>query len=322
MQFWRPLLWLGGFSLGVILSLWTLLRMKADFCEACLATTTRAAEKQLRLKQGRRHTATKPVFLDSIDLPTLPLFRGVGALLWKNLVAARRSKREMLFSLGFSLIYTGFITALLCIFNDFARKAGGAPAAEAKGFTTGIALFIAGLIFFLQRMFPFDFRRDGLHIVGFRTLPVSPLSIALAEISVPTALCLASQALGIIPLIFLGHFDWPTLLFVLLGFPAVALALNAVWNLYYLLDATKKAAGDRSSASAVGAVMVVSLSFLVFFPAGWTMVKVANHFVSSSQFALIIAGACGLTIQYAVDALLLCMLAKMFNDFEVARDFQ
>jgi hypothetical protein len=225
----------------------------------------------------------------------------------------------MYVALAFTLIYTGFLTALLWIFHDLSRKAGGAPADEARGFTSGIAIFVATLALFLQRMFPFDFRRDGVHILAFRTLPVSPLMLALAEIAVPTALCLAAQAFGIVPLIIFGHFDWPTLLFILLGYPAIALALNAVWNLHYLLSATKR---DASSASAVGTLMVVALSFLVFFPAGWATVKIANYFIENSRLAFTLAAMCGLTVQYTVDILLILGLAKLFNRFEVSRDFQ
>ena len=97
-------------------------------------------------------------------LPNWGLFQGVGAIIWKNLIAARRSRREMLIAAFFVFIYTGFFTALLWIYHDLGKKAGGVPLYEARSFTTGIALFLGMLAFFLQRMFPFDFRRDGAHV--------------------------------------------------------------------------------------------------------------------------------------------------------------
>jgi hypothetical protein len=220
----------------------------------------------------------------------------------------------------FTFIYTGFFTALLWIYHDLAKKAGGAPLFEARGFTTGIALFLGMLAFFLQRMFPFDFRRDGDHLLSFRTLPASPLALALAEIAVPTMLCLAAQACGVIPLIIFGRFDWPTLVLVVLGYPAVSLALNAVWNLHYLLAATKRTQGKASSNSAVGMVIVVALSFAVFYPAGWTTIKVANHFIESQELAFTLAAGAGLTIQYGIDILLVLTLARLFQRFEISRD--
>jgi len=66
-------------------------------------------------------------------------------------------------------------------------------------------------------------------------------------------------------------FEWPILLLLLFAYPAIALTLNSVWNLQYLLSATRRAAGHSQSPSAVGTLMVVVLSFLVFVPAVWTM---------------------------------------------------
>src|SRR5439155_1051611 len=79
------------------------------------------------------------------------------------------------------------------------------------------------LPFLLQRTFPFDFRHDGQHLVNFRTLPVSSFALALAEIAVPTLLCLAFQALGMIVLLIYSRFDLFALIVMLLGFPGVAL---------------------------------------------------------------------------------------------------
>src|SRR5262245_58369727 len=93
------------------------------------------------------------------------------------------------------------------------------------------------LAFLLQRTLPFDFRCDGHHLVGFRTLPVPAFALALAEIAVPTGFCLLFQALGIAALMIFAGFHWATMLLVLFAFPAIALAVNAVWNLQYLLAA-------------------------------------------------------------------------------------
>jgi hypothetical protein len=145
------------------------------------------------------------------------------------------------------------------------------------------------------------------------------LALSLAEIAVPATLCLLAQACGIIPLILLGSFDWPTLVFVVLGYPAVSLALNSVWNIHYLLAATKRS--QTTQTSAVGMVMVVALSFLVFYPAGWTTIKIANLFVTQEQpFAFAAAAGGGLAVQYGIDLLLVLLLARLFKTFELARD--
>jgi hypothetical protein len=318
---WQNCLYLGGFAVAALASLWWLFQFKANIFESALDATSRLSHKRQRLREGLR-TAVTDQAAPSVALPKWRVFSGVGAIVWKNLVAARRSRREMLIVSFFVLTYAGFFTALLWIYRDLSAKAGGAPLGEARGFTTGIAVFLGMLVFFLQRMFPFDFRRDGPQLVAFRTLPFSPFALAVAEIAVPTLFCLAAQACGVIPLLLLGKLDSPTLLFVVLGYPAIALALNSVWNLHYLLAATRRRQGRPESPSAVGLVVVVALSFLVFYPAGWTTFKVANHFTTGGDqsvgFAL--AAAAGLAVQAAVDLLLIMALAKYFQRFEISRD--
>jgi hypothetical protein len=319
-QFWRNILCFGAFALVAAGSLWLLLQFKTNIFEAALTTTTRVAQRRERLQQGRRVTAEGEQVGLSVGLPRLAIFHGVGAILWKNLVTVRRCRREMLVASFFTLTYTGFFTALLWIYHDLAKKAGGAPLYEARGFTSGIALFLGMLAFFLQRMFPFDFRRDGHHLLNFRTLPTSPLALALAEITVPTLLCLMAQACGVIPMLIFGKFDWPTLVFIVLGYPAVALALNSVWNLHYLLAAAKRLDGRTSATSGVGMVMVVALSFLVFLPAGWTTTKIANYFIENQSLAFALAAGTGVTVQYGMDLLLILTIARHFQRFEISRD--
>ena len=66
---------------------------------------------------------------------------------------------------------------------------------------------------------------------------------------------------------------------------------------------------------------MVALSFLIFFPAGWTAVQIGDHFLElggKPDRALAAGGF--LAVQYLVDFLLVLMLAKMFQRFEVSRD--
>jgi hypothetical protein len=210
------------------------------------------------------------------------------------------------------------LIALLWKFHQYVARAPMTPGSDAPevslSFHLGVAIFIAALAFFLQRLFPFDFRRDGNHVVGFRTLPVSPLAMVLAEVSVPTFLVLVSQAVGLVPLLIFGRFPWPLLLPLLLSYPAIALALNSLWNLHYLLTAARQA----EAASPVGTLMVVVFSFLVFFPAIWTAQRLC-HFLSGPQ-ALPLAISTGLAIQIGIDVLMILALAGLFQRFEVSRN--
>jgi hypothetical protein len=318
---WLPALYLCGFGLSAAVSLWLLLKLKANVFEISLATTTRVAEKRLRVQQGHRVAVVEGSPLCSARLPKFALFRGVGAIFWKNLVVARRSKRDLMLACAFTLIYTGLLAAIRWGLRDAMAEGGELSAGEMAEFDAGVMMLLASLAFLLQWAFPFDFRRDGPHLVGFRTLPVSPFALVLAEIAVPTAFCLAFQGLGIGLLMIYGRFDWPVLVLMLFGYPAIALALNGVWNLHYLLSATKRAGGRVQSDSAVGTLMVVALSFLIFFPAGWAAAQIGDHFVELGGKPGIAPAAGGfLVVQYSVDFLLVLILARMFHRFEVSRD--
>jgi hypothetical protein len=314
----EPAGWLVLFAVAALATLVGVLRLKADIFEASLASSTAAEERRARLRQGRSLAAPAEHAARSFPFPQFPLWRGVGSIIWKNFVVAFRSKRQLCLAGFFTLIYIGFLLALRWILYRELAAGGELTRAELRDFDRGIAGMLAALVFFLQRAFPFDFRRDGQHLVEFRTLPVSPLAIVLAELAVPTLLCLLFQAAGIAVLFLFAQVNLLLALLVLLGFPAVSIALNAVWNLHYLLSAFRRAGNQHEPAGPVAMVMVVALSFLIFYPAGWIAIEVGQHtFGPSSE---LIATAAWLAVQYSVDALLILILANLFQQFEVERD--
>lgn len=315
---WVQLLYMGLFASIAMLSLWFLLRLKADIFETSLATTTRVAENRLRLQQGRSVNKIDQTSTQSVNLPKARIFRGVGAIVWKNIVVARRSRRELGLAISFTVIYTGFLIALRWLLYHNMSQGGQLPDREVMDFDKMIGGMLCIQVFLLQRAFPFDFRRDGNHLVDFRTFPITPFGLALAELTVPSIFCLAFQAVGILLLVLFAHFDWLTALISLLIFPAIVLALNGVWNLHYLLAATKRAGGNAESASPVALLMVVALSFLIFYPAGWAAVVVGKHTIG--RYSELLAFTTGLAVQYFVNFLLVLMLARLFQRFEVARD--
>ena len=163
-QLWLRALYLGALALGAGLSLWGLFRLKANVFEASLATSSHVAERRLRLRQGRDPAATRRTAAASAKLPALPLFRGVGAIVWKNLVAARRSRRELMVGFILTALWAGALTALLCSVHG-AQQAGapGGPLSadlvmRRLSFHAGLAFWVAIMAPFLQRIFPFDFR--------------------------------------------------------------------------------------------------------------------------------------------------------------------
>ena len=313
---WEPVLYLGLFSLVTLTSFRFLLRQRGDVFEPALATTTRIAERRRELQQGRS-TSAVAIPKRSVSLPRLRIFQGVGAIVWKNFVAAFRSRRELALAGGFTVIYTGFLVALRWLFHHYNSQDGQVLERNDADFDNLIGGMLCILVFLLQRAFPFDFRRDGNHLVEFRALPVSPFALTLAELTVPTVFCFALQMLGLLALVAFAQFDWRTALVMPVYFLAMVLALNGVWNLYYLLAATKRVGGKKESSSPVALLMVVVLSFLVFYPAGWTAIYVGKH--TTGRFSEALAAGAGLAIQFGVNVLLVVLLAKLFERFQVAR---
>ncbi len=184
---WESASYLGVFAGSAVASFWLLLKLRANIFETSLATTTRKAERRVRLQQGRSLAVANESRFRSARLPKGSLFHGVGAIVWKHLIVASRSKRELVLAGAFTLIYTGFLAALRGLLHHLMSAGGELPAPQVADFDRGLLAMLCFLAFFMQRTFPFDFRRDGHHLVGFRTLPISPFALALAEITVPTA---------------------------------------------------------------------------------------------------------------------------------------
>jgi hypothetical protein len=95
--------------------------------------------------------------------------------------------------------------------------------------------------------------------------------------------------------------------------------LNAVWNLHYLLAATRRAGGKAESASPVTLLMVVALSFLIFYPAAWLALEVGRQ-VTSQNSSIALGIGVWLGTQYGIDFLLIALIVRLFHRFELASD--
>ncbi len=304
-------------TLAALGGLHLLLACNHNIYEAAIACTTERARKLEARRHGRRIAANTAK--TSLALPRFPFFRGAGALFWKNMVAARRSKRSLLLSLGFTAVVVLPLTAILKLEQGLVSDGVTGLELEARQVHFGVAVFFASLAFLLQRSSPFDFRRDGVHLMNFRTLPFSANATTMSELAVPILLCLAFQSLGIISLLVYGRFNSPLgtaramaeLVAVVLSYPAVAIAVNAIWNTHYLLSNAHRS----GSTTAVGTLVIASLSLLVFFPAGW----IAAHLFRQTSSLLWTVGGFA-AVQYAVDLLLIKYVARLFQKTEISRE--
>jgi hypothetical protein len=316
-ELWRPFFCLFIGVLMALFSLVHLLKLKVSLFESSLAASSNAAEARQKIDEGRRVIAA-PAPQSASWLPQSPIFTGVGAIIWKNLIAARRARRELAIGAGFTAVYTFLLIALRWQMHRLMSDGADLGEKAIEEFDMVIFAMMVALPFFLQRTFPFDFRRDGLHLLNFRALPVSALGIVLAELAVPIFCCLALQAIGILALLFLCNFNWLMLLQAALALPAVVIAINCVWNLHYLLVAAKRAGGRAGATSAVGVLMVVAISFLAFFPAGWVGTTIGRSL--NGHVGDVVGVAAGLVTQYGVNVLLILALVALFKRYEISHE--
>lgn len=302
-----------AFGFSALISLSWLLRFEGELFEPALASSWQAAERRARLQRGEGCAAGSGLSTVSAPLPRNGWFFGVRAIIWKNVVIACRSRRELFMAGAFAAIYIGFLTGLRWTLRRYSQEGGGLPEQQVRDFDLALIGMLAFLGFLVQRSLSFDFRRDGRHLAGFRGLPIGGFGLVLAELAVPVSVCLFLQAVGLLVLIMFGV-EWRFLVF-LLAFPAVALGLNGVWNVHYLLAATRRAGGKAESASPVTLLMVVALSFLIFYPAGWLAIEAGQHLRSQTS-SIALGLAVWLVTQYSIDFLVLALMARLFERFE------
>ncbi len=180
------------------------LLLQVGFLEASITLSAKAAEIRQRLQRGRGVAAAAAVGSDrrvrAARAPTARLWRGAGAIAWKNALMARRSTRTIFFAAVMLLIL--FVPGLVT-----------ADASPALPLMMGamFPLFLAGSV-------PFDFRGETGHFAALKALPLPRWAVAAAEIVVPTAIVLGFQAIYGLAIAIAGGvgFGW-----VLLGWIAL-----------------------------------------------------------------------------------------------------
>ena len=231
-------------------------------------------------------------------------FFGARALIWKNLVCVRRSLPSLLLGLGYTLlVVVPWLPILLMM-----RSSGSFDPWAVNG---ALPLTLAALPLLLQTTVAFDFRLDGHQLGALKRLPLGDVPLVVSVIIVPVTLCVGFQYLGLALFLWMSPFDWGILLAMVLGFPAVSLGVIVVWNLHYLLFANQRFgnSGRPAHRSTVGALFVVGIAFSVFFPSCWLLHSLVHRFEFPGVFAAFFA----LVLQVGIDALLVCLLARVYS---------
>ncbi len=280
--------------------------LQTNFFEASIGTSQRVSDALKRARRGVTvSVSSSGEKVRRVRLPGLPVFRGAGAILWKNLLTVARSLRVVFFSIVFTAI---FLTATMGF-------SSGSSDPQARAFQAlAIGAFLPIL---LQPHLAFDFRRDLDSMVMLKQLPAAPMAIAAAEVAAPTLVALAYQWLfvGVSSLWFsFPAFTWWA---VLLVYPVVTLAVTAASNVGFMMFPVRAVtAGGRPNpgGASAGALLNMLIVMVSLVPAA--VVGGVSFAITQSVTAVVPA----LVMQLAVDLVLIWVLGRLFHSYDVSKE--
>jgi hypothetical protein len=239
----------------------------------------------------------------SAAMPSLGIFQGTcGALIWKNLLCARRSRGRLLYALACTLLVTASsLTVVLALRN----MSDGENLFELNMVVPSMIAFLA---FLLQTAFPFDLRLDASHLSALKTLPITPRRLAFGLIAVPTILSMLFQGISLLTLSIFTPFPGSILLAMIFGFPALILTIQFTWNINYLLTiVTGSSQLAVRKANAISVFVVLTALAALFWPAGYAQLELIRRNLDGLGLAT------GVGIQYLVVLGLLALFANLIG---------
>lgn len=320
---------------AVVVSLVIVLSLQVNFLEASLQTSQQGSLLRARWGRGFLSTERASPTASSARASSTWLYSGAGAIVWKNLVAASRSLRFVLYA----VLSIGIYTALVIVRGQHGAPASGRddlpldavvpPRMEVIGLGAMWPLFI-------QQYVAFDFRRDFDSLAELRQLPLRPFSVAAAELTVPLLLTLAFQALGILGVACFEPLSSATIWMALLAYPPVTLTMLTITNLGFLLFPSRQAASSRGRAGgstfSLVAIFNMFVTLVSLAPAivvgalAWAarnaeladravpgVLRVAGPDPLEATFAFSVT-------QWLVAIVLLWLLGRAYARFDVSRD--
>jgi hypothetical protein len=244
-----------------------------------------------------------------VQLPSLPNWRGVGPLLWRQLTLALRSGSSVMVLIFFLIGGIG------------GGVFGRAQDTEANQLLLILGGITAYVTFFIGMTFvPFDFRGDIDRIDVLKALPVGSIACVVGQLLAPVLLLTIGQTLAcFVGLAVAGKLTPTFPLFVALAF-SVNLTMIANENLLFLVFPvrTANAPGDFQN---VGRNLVlllakVVLAVVVFVLSGGTALLVG--WLTNGSLVAVVTAAWVVLTGCGVGLLPLVRLA--YDRFDVARD--
>lgn len=267
---------------------------EVDYLEDSVATTARFA----RLLSARRRGG---LLIDDpqgtrtarslVPRPSVLLFRGPGALVWKNLLVMARSWKTVVPGLLVGLLIV-LPTALL----------------TRKGVANGhiaLAALIPATIFWSNAL-AFDLRREFDRLDELRALPFAPTRLVLAELLVPWVFGVVLQEALLLTIVAGRSLGGVRFAAAAAAMPLLMFVAIVIDNLALFLFAPK-GAGRGSSGSAGQALRPIAWMAAIAPGVGVWYVLLSNHFDP------VIAITAGLVIDVAIAVLLFFLLVRVYE---------
>jgi hypothetical protein len=226
---------------GVGVSLWLLFANDVDFIEDSVAATARHARAMAMRRRGGgaleeptsagAEAPRRPRF----SLPPEPLlFRGAGALVWKNALVMARSWQTTVPGLliGLGVVLPGVFAAVK----------------HEDSLKVALASLIPATIFWSNALV-FDLRRDFDRLDELRALPFRPAALVLAELLLPWLFGVLLQESLLLAIVLARPVDRELLITAVVAMPFLMFMALVIDNLALFLFAPKGSGAGRGGAS-------------------------------------------------------------------------
>jgi len=277
-------------------TLWVLLALKVDFLEDSVATTARLA-RAMALRRGgsvaMEEAASGVTPRRRLSLPPVPLlFRGAGALVWKNALVMARSWQTTV---------PGILIGLLVVVPGI-----WAAMKQEASLNVAMASLIPATIFWSNAL-AFDLRRDFDRLDELRALPFRPSALVLAELLLPWLFGVLLQETLLLAIVLARPVDRELLVGAVAAMPLLMFTALVIDNLALFLFAPKGVGAGRGGVAPGQALR----------PIAW-LASVAPGAVA--WFLLVRAGAppvaaiaVGVAIDLVIALLLFFLLVRLYE---------
>jgi hypothetical protein len=299
--------------LGMIgAALLAVLSLDKGYMTVALAASERRQARLARMGKGIK--TGKPA--RAVAIPSLHGLGAVGAIIKRQCITAVRTSRAWMIAFLIGIGY-GYLMSRLSghVHNESGQK-------DLEG-TLAVVRLVPGMLMLgmvLPQVLRFDFRGDLDHLENLKSLPISPMGAAIAELAVPTLILSAQAWMVVAGVAMFGGTPTSVIVMGCLAVVPLSAMLFALENFVFLIVPTRMYAPGQAATMFSGRRLLYVVARLMLLGTGGGLVAVvglAAWFISYSVWGTFIA--CWIAL-VAIAAGLLPAVAWAFKRFDVSAD--